>query len=220
MPWPMRPMPRMPSVLPCTSVPANMSTLQRFQNPARRKRSLSAMRRAVASSRAKPKSAVVSVSTSGVLVPSTRCAVRAGTSKLLKPTAMLATMDNCGQAASSSALMRSLPVVSTPSLPRSRRASSAGDHTSSVVLASTSKCWRSRSSVSGNTRRATSTDGRSEVPGAVPVMVWAESDMAVARMVAWAVRLKRPADPLRTAGWRWAESRRPRRVRRSPGLRG
>jgi gluconate 2-dehydrogenase len=49
----------------------------------RTKRSLSAMRRAVAIISAKPKSAVVSVSTSGVLVASTPAAVQAAMSKLL-----------------------------------------------------------------------------------------------------------------------------------------
>ena len=68
MAWPMRPMPRMPSVAPCTSLPANMSWLHFVQRPARRKCSLSVMRRAVAIISAKPKSAVVSVSTSGALV--------------------------------------------------------------------------------------------------------------------------------------------------------
>jgi hypothetical protein len=52
-------------------------------SPRRRKRSLSAMRRAAAIISAKPKSAVVSVSTSGVLVASTPRAVQAGMSMLL-----------------------------------------------------------------------------------------------------------------------------------------
>ena len=79
----MRPMPRMPSVLPLTSAPANMSSRHWFHKPARRKCSLSVSRLAVAINKAKPKSAVVSVSTSGVLVASTPAAVMAGTSKLL-----------------------------------------------------------------------------------------------------------------------------------------
>ena len=36
MPWPMRPMPMMPSVLPWMSEPANMSTAHLVQRPARR----------------------------------------------------------------------------------------------------------------------------------------------------------------------------------------
>ena len=80
---PMRPMPRMPSVAPWMSLPANISTPQCFQCPSRRKRSLSEMRRAVAIISAKPKSAVVSVSTSGALVTITPRALQAGTSMLL-----------------------------------------------------------------------------------------------------------------------------------------
>ncbi|MCY1534955.1 hypothetical protein D9M68_703400 [compost metagenome] len=91
-------------------------------------------------SSAKPKSAVVSVSTSGVLVASTPAALRAGTSKLLKPTAMLATIRSCGQAAATAPSMRSLPVVSAPTLPCRRAISSAGVNTLSVSLVSTSKC--------------------------------------------------------------------------------
>jgi hypothetical protein len=65
--------------------------------------------------------------------------VMAGTSKLLKPTAMLATMRSCGQAASSSASMRSLPVVSTPGLALQPGTSSSGDQTRRPLV-STSKC--------------------------------------------------------------------------------
>ena len=71
-------MPRMPSVAPCTSLPVNMSYDHFVHSPRRRKCSLSAMRRAAAIISAKPKSAVVSVSTSGVLVASTPRAVQAG----------------------------------------------------------------------------------------------------------------------------------------------
>ena len=83
MAWPMRPMPSTPSVAPCTSPPANMSKPQCDQRPSRRKRSLSEIRRAVAIINAKPKSAVVSVSTPGALVTTTPRAVQAGTSMLL-----------------------------------------------------------------------------------------------------------------------------------------
>ena len=79
----MRPMPRTPSVAPCTSLPANRSTLHFVHSPRRRKCSLSVMRRAAAIISAKPKSAVVSVSTPGAFVTATPRAVQAGTSTLL-----------------------------------------------------------------------------------------------------------------------------------------
>ena len=60
-----------------------MSWRQRVHFPARRKCSLSAMRRAAAIISAKPKSAVVSVKTSGALLTSTPRSVQAATSMLL-----------------------------------------------------------------------------------------------------------------------------------------
>ena len=197
MAWPMRPMPRMPSVVPWMSAPANRSSDHCFHWPARRKCSLSVMRRAVAISSAKPKSAVVSVSTSGALVACTPAAVIASRSKLLWPTARLATIFSCGQAASSAASMYSLPVVSTPSLPCRRSMSSTGDQTTPGGVVSTSKCSRRRSTTSGNTARAIRMAGR------------------------WLMRvLRRPAGRLRTAAWRSAGSRRRRRARRSPARPG
>ena len=59
-------------------------------------RSPSPTRRAAAISSANAVSAVVSVSTSGVLVASTPAAVQAGTSMLSNPTAWLATIFSCG----------------------------------------------------------------------------------------------------------------------------
>jgi hypothetical protein len=73
----------MPKVLPCTSAPANKSYRHCFHWPARKKCSLSVTRRAAAIIKAKPKSAVVSVSTSGALVANTPWRVMAGTSRLL-----------------------------------------------------------------------------------------------------------------------------------------
>ena len=69
----------------------------------------------------------------GLLAPAkTPAAVMAGTSKLLKPTAMLATIFNCGLACSMALSMRSLPVVSAPTLPCKRWLNSAALKTSSV----------------------------------------------------------------------------------------
>ena len=76
-------MPRMPSVVPLTSAPLNISKVQRFQCPARSQRSDSPTRRAAASSSAQAWSAVASFSTSGVLVASTPCLVHAARSMLL-----------------------------------------------------------------------------------------------------------------------------------------
>jgi hypothetical protein len=73
----------MPSVAPWTSLPANRSTLHFVHSPRRRNRSLSPTRRAAAISKAKPKSAVVSVRTPGALLTATPRAVHAGTSMLL-----------------------------------------------------------------------------------------------------------------------------------------
>ncbi|MNN37336.1 hypothetical protein D3C81_1512750 [compost metagenome] len=58
----------MPSFLPYTSTPNCGVSTVRFHWPALVQASSSAVRRAVLSSRAKPRSAVDSVSTSGVLV--------------------------------------------------------------------------------------------------------------------------------------------------------
>ena len=60
-----------------------MPTDHLFHWPLRKKRSPSAIRRAVAIIKAKPKSAVVCVSTSGVLVANTLRAVQAAMSMLL-----------------------------------------------------------------------------------------------------------------------------------------
>ena len=79
----MRPMPITPSVAPWMSPPRKLSNDHLRHWPARSQCSDSAMRRAVAIIRAQPKSAVVSLSTSGVLVPSTFAALKAAMSKLL-----------------------------------------------------------------------------------------------------------------------------------------
>ena len=65
---PIRPIPTMPSVLPVTSAPIMWVGRHPVQRPARTSRSPSPARRAAISSRVIAVSAVVSVSTRGVLV--------------------------------------------------------------------------------------------------------------------------------------------------------
>jgi hypothetical protein len=77
----------MPTAAWCTSWPSIISGPQIHRAPERRKRSPSATRRAAAIISANAVSAVVSVSTSGVLQASTPRRVQAGTSMLSKPTA-------------------------------------------------------------------------------------------------------------------------------------
>ena len=72
---------------------------------------------------------------------------------------MLAQIFSSGQASSTSASMRSLPVVNTPALPFSRVISSALLQTTSSGLAATSKWRSSRAMVSGKIARATSSRG-------------------------------------------------------------
>src|SRR6266508_5241451 len=104
--------------------------------------------RAVAISSVKARSAVVSVSTSGVLVPITPRFVISGTTKLSKPTARLATTLSCWPAASrSSASIRSVSSDKTASAPLTRRSSSSRGMTSSLAHWSISQpdCLRSLS---------------------------------------------------------------------------
>ncbi|MNR13750.1 hypothetical protein D3C85_1301760 [compost metagenome] len=72
----MRPMPMMPRVLPCTSLPKCVGPMLRVQLPSRIMFANSTTRRAVARISAKPVSAVVSVNTSGVLLSRMRRSVR------------------------------------------------------------------------------------------------------------------------------------------------
>ncbi|MCY1466394.1 hypothetical protein D9M71_846910 [compost metagenome] len=65
---PMLPMPTMPRVLPCTSLPKWAGPTVACQLPALVQASSSAVRRAQPMISEKPRSAVLSVSTSGVLV--------------------------------------------------------------------------------------------------------------------------------------------------------
>lgn len=76
-------MPRMPSVLPWISAPSMVLNDHWPHCPSRSQRSDSVMRRAVAINSAKPRSAVVSVSTSGVLLARMPAALKASMSRLL-----------------------------------------------------------------------------------------------------------------------------------------
>ena len=80
---PMRPMPMRPSVLPCTCVASMCVGRQPVHFPPRTSRSPSPARRAVASISVSARSAVSSVSTSGVFVTTTPFAFAAATSMLL-----------------------------------------------------------------------------------------------------------------------------------------
>ena len=85
--WPMRPKPTMPSVAPVTSAPRLRSGSNVTHWPSCTSRSPSGSRRASASSSAKARSAVASVSTSGVLPTGMPRRVAASTSTLSVPTA-------------------------------------------------------------------------------------------------------------------------------------
>jgi hypothetical protein len=85
--FPIRPKPPTPGVLWWTSWPSIISGPQVHGALERRNRSPSAIRLAAAIIRANAVSAVVSVSTSGVLRARTPCLVQASTSMLSKPTA-------------------------------------------------------------------------------------------------------------------------------------
>ncbi len=84
---PMRPRPTRPSVAPQISCPKRSLGPHVFQCPRLTKSALSTMRRATAINKVKAKSAVVSVSTPGVLVIMMPRAVAARRSKLSYPTA-------------------------------------------------------------------------------------------------------------------------------------
>jgi len=83
-------------VAPKTSLPSSTVKPQVFQRAARVYRSASLTRRAAARSKANAKSAVVSVSTPGVLPTAIPRCVAAGTSMLSKPTAQLLMTFNLG----------------------------------------------------------------------------------------------------------------------------
>jgi hypothetical protein len=105
--------------------------LQRFHRPACRNWCPSTTLRAAANSSANAKSAVVSVSTSGVLVTRMPRAVAAGTSMLSKPTATLAITRTPSSRAIAPPSKRSVNWLTRACLPTARRASSSAVNPSS-----------------------------------------------------------------------------------------
>ena len=88
---PIRPMPTMPTIAPVTCRPSICVGCQPSHRPARRIRSPSPARRAVARISVMAMSAVASVTTAGVLVTTTPAARAASTSMWLKPAPKFAT---------------------------------------------------------------------------------------------------------------------------------
>ena len=137
-------------------MPRGLFTIDHLsQCPARTQRSDSVMRLAVAISNANPKSAVVSVNTSGVLVAITPAAVIAGTSKLLYPTEMLATIFKSLACASAFASILSLPATKAPTTPESSFCNSSGLKMRSSWLDRTSNDSSSLAKASGKMALAT-----------------------------------------------------------------
>ena len=157
---PIRPRPITPRVRPWTSNPRKNSGPQIQGRRARRNRSPSVIRLAAASSSAQVRSAVASVTTSGVLVASTPLAVQAPRSRLSKPTAKLATTASSGPARSSSSPSTwSVSMASSPSLPATRSKSSARGMTPSPSQTSSRQPEASRARTGSGTPRVTSTAG-------------------------------------------------------------
>ncbi len=104
-----------PSVAPYTSCPSKTVSPQVFHLPARVYRSPSTTRRAAAIINANAKSAVVSVSTPGVLPTAIPRCVAAGTSMLSKPTAQLLTTLSLGALSINVASILSVSKESKPS---------------------------------------------------------------------------------------------------------
>jgi len=102
---PILPKPMMPNRAPVTSVPiGSCCRVHPRKRPSRTWRSPSGTRRATARSSAIVRSAVASVSESGVLVTVTPWAAAAARSMLSTPAAMLATTDSWGLAANTPSL--------------------------------------------------------------------------------------------------------------------
>src|SRR5512139_56626 len=122
---PIFPIPTIPSVFPWTGTPRNPHGSHPVQRPTRRNRSASENFRAAARSRANPRSAVASVSTSGVLQTRTPRRVASATSMLFTPTAKVDTTFREVPAVSrTSASTRSASVHRIAEAPRALRRSS------------------------------------------------------------------------------------------------
>ena len=99
--WPIRPAPSNPSVRPRSSIPSNSSGCHPVQLPLLTSSVPSTTRRAQARIRAQARSAVASVSTSGVLVTAMPRISAATTSTLSCPTAQFAMILSLGRCLSS-----------------------------------------------------------------------------------------------------------------------
>ena len=134
------------------------SNAKPFQPPRRTSRSPSTMRRVMPRMIAQVRSAVASVSTSGVLVTTTPRARAAATSMLLYPTATVATIFRSDPASSTAASTGSVNIVTSACLPRTRSAS-ASRVSGSPSWSSTSHASSSRAIARAGRRRVTRTAG-------------------------------------------------------------
>ena len=166
-------------------------------SPARTFSAPGTIRRASASSRANARSAVASVSTSGVLPTGMPRAAAASTSMLSVPTAMLAIARSRGAASSSASSTRSVISVSRPR-PRARAPrSSAGGGGSSPGHSSTSCAARRRSSAGNGSPRVTNTLAMRGI-----LLAWADPRRLLGLELRRLARARVPAGP---AARRWLE---------------
>ncbi len=163
---PMRPMPTMPSVRPLGWIPRLSGMPNGLRQPSRMMARYSAPRRQAARISRKARSAVLSVSTSGVLVTMSPRAFAAATSMWSVPAlglAMIRTLS--GNAASFSPVRRTLGPLKMASLPCSAAARMAASASRSASASTASNSRWARSATAGGTRRATSR--RNRLPGTV-----------------------------------------------------
>src|SRR5215213_8344832 len=157
---PIRPKPIRPRVVPWRSTPSRVIGPQVFHFPSCTYRSASGMRRATAIISAKAKSAVASVSTSGVFPTGILRAVAALTSMLSKPTAWLLITFSCGPASSIiSPSILSVSKHNKPSTPRTCSSNSSQVGGNSFGHRSTSQNSRTISKPFSGMARVTKTFG-------------------------------------------------------------
>src|SRR4051794_16257317 len=147
----------MPSVAPARSAPRSPAGSHVFHSPPRTAAAPGTIRRARASRSANARSAVASVSTSGVLPTGIPRAAAASTSMLSVPTAMFAIARRRGAASSTAASTRSVTSVRRPSTSRARATRSSWAGGMSPGHSSTSCSARRRSSASNGSARVTNT---------------------------------------------------------------
>ena len=169
------------------------SNAQAFQPPRRTRRSPSATRRMMPRISAQVRSAVDSVSTSGVLVTTTPSSRAVFTSMLLMPTATADTTLRSGSPASSTARSTvSGSSAISPCLPRTRATSSSWVRNVSRSLRSTSQVASRRASAADGSRLVTSTVGLDTVSwrlGAGRARRWTSDSVAVRLAVAAVIAL-------------------------------